>query len=77
MITPTSSPTKEIEGVDQDARMRDDINDNMCSYCSDHDEDDDEEEAEDSDADTMTERGGERFVLDPCNELDLEQIEKY
>ncbi|XP_041477059.1 uncharacterized protein LOC121425133 [Lytechinus variegatus] len=77
MITPTSSPTKEMEGVIKEPRKVDEvINDNACSYCSDDDHHDDIND-DDSDADTMTERGADRFVLDPCNELDLEQIEKY
>ena len=80
MITPTSSPTKEMESLEGGVKKtEDDINDNVCSlsYCSDDDQHDDEEEydEDESDADTMIER--ERFVLDPCNELDLDQIEKY
>ncbi|XP_071485437.1 protein FAM53A-like [Diadema antillarum] len=79
MITPTSSPTKEMMECEGEGRLRrrDDINENICSYCSDDDhQDDEDEEEEESDADTMVEKG-ERFILDPCNELDLEQIEKF
>ena len=76
MITPTSSPTKDMESIDEGIKKtEDDINDNnVCSYLSDDDQQDEEYDDE-SDADTMIER--ERFVLDPCNELDLDQIEKY